>query len=293
MSSAFRNLHLVAQPCGSQRLYQALSACLETSEQSNDATLREQPKAGSVFPPIGDGRSTTAPIPLTGPGSLHELLTAAAPMEPIAILPERPERVQRDDSDLSQTRLQFTESNGARPRLARLASKPPPTMNQKADEASPPPKKKSLSLLLVDDNHINLQLLVSYAKKEGHRRLTAMDGEAAVDAYKTACLIDQAEIDASSDSGRQAALLTTRPQVILMDINMPKMNGFQATREIRKYEQQYGLKPAHVICLTGLGSALAQQEAYSSGVDLFLTKPVRLKELTSLLNSIQDETANA
>ena len=52
---------------------------------------------------------------------------------------------------------------------------------------------------------------------------------------------------------------------------------------IRAFEKQHDIQPTHVIALTGLGSASAQHEAYSSGVDLFLTKPVRLKELTKLL----------
>ena len=60
---------------------------------------------------------------------------------------------------------------------------------------------------------------------------------------------------------------------------------------IRAFEQQHGLHPAHIIALTGLGSASAQQEAYSSGVDLFLTKPVRLKELTKLLVEIRKSEA--
>jgi len=80
-----------------------------------------------------------------------------------------------------------------------------------------------------------------------------------------------------------------KPQVILMDINMPILNGFEATRQIRGFEKQKGLSPpATIIALTGLGSAEAQQEAFSSGVDLFLTKPVRLKELTKILEGIQN-----
>ena len=75
--------------------------------------------------------------------------------------------------------------------------------------------------------------------------------------------------------------------VILMDINMPVLNGFEATRRIRQFEQDQGLKPVIIIALTGLGSASAQQEAYSSVVDLFLTKPVRLKELTSILENVK------
>ena len=73
-----------------------------------------------------------------------------------------------------------------------------------------------------------------------------------------------------------------------MDINMPILNGFEATRQIRGFEKQKGLEPATIIALTGLGSASAQQEAFSSGVDLFLTEPVRLKELTKILDGVQN-----
>lgn len=70
---------------------------------------------------------------------------------------------------------------------------------------------------------------------------------------------------------------------------MPVLNGFDATRQIRGFEKQKGLEPAKIIALTGLGSASAQQEAFTSGVDLFLTKPVRLKELTKILDGIQKD----
>lgn len=68
------------------------------------------------------------------------------------------------------------------------------------------------------------------------------------------------------------------------DINMPVMDGLEATRAIRAFEQQSRLKPANIIALTGLASASAQQEAFASGVNLFLTKPVRLKELSNVLS---------
>lgn len=78
-----------------------------------------------------------------------------------------------------------------------------------------------------------------------------------------------------------------KPHVVLMDINMPVLDGFEATRRIRKFEKQERLEAATIIALTGLGSTDAQQEAYGSGVDLFLTKPVRLKELTRILASLK------
>lgn len=66
---------------------------------------------------------------------------------------------------------------------------------------------------------------------------------------------------------------------------MPVMDGLEATRSIREFEQQRKLPPTMVIALTGLASAGAQQEAFASGVDIFLTKPVPFKELRRVLES--------
>ena len=68
---------------------------------------------------------------------------------------------------------------------------------------------------------------------------------------------------------------------------MPVMDGLTATREIRAIERD--LPPgsaATIIALTGLASANAQQEAFASGVNLFLTKPVLLKSLRPLLGDL-------
>ncbi len=72
------------------------------------------------------------------------------------------------------------------------------------------------------------------------------------------------------------------------------MDGFKSNRLIRKFELEYqntldGLakelfQPVTIVALTGLASASAQQEAYGSGMDLFLTKPIRRKELLKVLN---------
>lgn len=65
---------------------------------------------------------------------------------------------------------------------------------------------------------------------------------------------------------------------------MPIMSGLEATREIRSHERGLNTKePAMIIALTGVGSAAIQQEAFASGVDLFLTKPVRFNELSDIL----------
>jgi CheY-like chemotaxis protein len=65
---------------------------------------------------------------------------------------------------------------------------------------------------------------------------------------------------------------------------MPVMNGMDSARAIRKLESERGQRPATIIALTGLASASVRQEAFSSGINLFLTKPVSFNELREILN---------
>ncbi|OBR11252.1 Histidine kinase [Colletotrichum higginsianum IMI 349063] len=146
----------------------------------------------------------------------------------------------------------------ARPKQPRMLSSRPKLYK--------PPSIVNLTLefLLVEDNPINLKILSTYMNKLGRKYHTATDGLQAVEAYKknpSAC------------------------KYILTDVSMPVMDGFEATRQIRAHERLLALKPATIIALTGLASNDSQNEAFGSGMDLFLTKPVKLKELSSILKS--------
>ena len=67
---------------------------------------------------------------------------------------------------------------------------------------------------------------------------------------------------------------------------MPIMNGFEATRQIRELEfSRKRPTPALIIALTGLASSRDQNEAFTSGIDLFMTKPVSFKEVGQLLDN--------
>jgi len=131
-------------------------------------------------------------------------------------------------------------------------------------------------LLVVDDNNVNLRLLQTFMKKRKYTSvLSAVDGKQAVDAFESALL-----------SGAP-------PDIIFMDISMPIMNGFEATRAIRAIEQaEYSKLPAMetppqalIIALTGLASGRDQTEAFSVGMDLYMTKPVSFKEVGRLLDN--------
>lgn len=64
---------------------------------------------------------------------------------------------------------------------------------------------------------------------------------------------------------------------------MPVMDGMSATRAIRQYEQEYNIPRCCIVALTGLASASAKLEAWNSGIDHFMTKPVNFKALEKFL----------
>lgn len=66
---------------------------------------------------------------------------------------------------------------------------------------------------------------------------------------------------------------------------MPVMDGMTATRAIREHEQNNNMPRSCIIALTGLTSSSARLEAWSSGIDHYITKPVNYKELRELLKS--------
>ena len=68
---------------------------------------------------------------------------------------------------------------------------------------------------------------------------------------------------------------------------MPVMSGIESTRHIRRFEREQGLNPVALIALTGAANPNTRQEAFSSGVDLFLTKPVPMKSLKVMLDDLK------
>ena len=125
-----------------------------------------------------------------------------------------------------------------------------------------------LRILLVEDNVINLKLLVAYMRKLNLPHSTACNGLEALNTYKDA--------------------YPNHPfNVIFMDISMPIMSGIESTTHIRRFEKETSAEPCVVIALTGAANPEARQEAFASGVDLFLTKPVPMRELKAMLDELR------
>jgi CheY-like chemotaxis protein len=139
------------------------------------------------------------------------------------------------------------------------AQSPPKDIRNEEDSDKP---LRTEHALVVDDNAINRRVLSAWMKKHSIPYNEVKDGQQALDLYKEA----NGQFDA-----------------VLMDISMPVMDGMTATRLIREFEKERGLTPTHIIALTGLTSASAKLEAWTSGVDDYLTKPVDFKRLEKLL----------
>lgn len=132
-----------------------------------------------------------------------------------------------------------------------------------------PHLKSGPAVLCVDDNAINLKLLNTFAKKLGFDNVeSAEDGLQAFQATeKCPCGFD----------------------VIFMDLTMPVMDGFESTRRIRRLEAQRKrdgamTRPSIIVALTGLASDEDQKKAFAAGVDHFVTKPLRFKDLKQMLS---------
>ena len=142
-----------------------------------------------------------------------------------------------------------------------------PVIDPEPEKPAPAPVR-SLKVLLVDDNEINLLVAQSMLESLGHRVTSAHDGHSA--------LIE---------------VRRTRFDAILMDCQMPGMDGYEATRIIREEETARGeATRVPIIALTANALSGAQEECLAAGMDDYLLKPVGLDPLRdALIRAVESE----
>jgi len=142
-------------------------------------------------------------------------------------------------------------------RLPRLPLSPAvPVLSQSTSK----PVEGPLRILVVDDNYDAAQSLSLLLTSKGHTVCLAHDGYEALD-------VAQAE----------------RPQVILLDIGLPGMDGYAVARTLRQHSE---LKTTHVIALSGYGRPEDRELAKTAGFNDYLVKPVNFDELQCALNRV-------
>ncbi|MHB2166608.1 ATP-binding protein [Alsobacter sp. R-9] len=123
-----------------------------------------------------------------------------------------------------------------------------------------------LAVLLAEDNDINALLATRMLERNGATVVRVHDGLAAVDHYADAC--------------RGLARL---PDVVLMDVRMPRLDGHEATRRIRALEREHGRPAARVIALTANVFDDDRRSALAAGMDDAIGKPVSEQVLVDAL----------
>ena len=119
------------------------------------------------------------------------------------------------------------------------------------------PIEPKFLILVVDDSADNVAMLSLDLQQQGYRVVTAANGEDAV-----------------------AVATQTAPHLILMDINLPALDGLGATRRIREIE---ALRDVPVVAITAFGTEGFQRAAYDVGVSGYLTKPIDLDRMHQLI----------
>jgi CheY-like chemotaxis protein len=119
----------------------------------------------------------------------------------------------------------------------------------------------SLRILLAEDNPVNQKLAVTMLEKRGHKIAVAANGRKAL-----------------------AALETDVFDLVLMDIQMPEMDGFEATAAIREAERSTG-RHLPIVAMTAHAIKGDDQRCLRAGMDGYLAKPIRGEELYALLDA--------
>ncbi|WP_239613609.1 response regulator [Cohnella mopanensis] len=119
------------------------------------------------------------------------------------------------------------------------------------------------TVLLVEDNELNRDMLSRRLIRKGYRILVAEDGQQGVE-----------------------LAIAQRPDLILMDLSLPVMDGWEATRLLKSSSETDGIP---IIALTAHAMAGDKEKAFQAGCDDFDTKPI---ELSRLLEKMESALAN-
>jgi len=126
------------------------------------------------------------------------------------------------------------------------------------------PRAERPLILLAEDNEANIQLMVDYLTDEGYRIVVARNGEEAVDRARDEC-----------------------PALILMDVQMPNIDGLEATRRLRA-DPQHASTP--IIAVTALAMPEDRARCLAAGANDYLSKPISLKKLARTIADYLEPT---
>jgi two-component system, sensor histidine kinase len=137
------------------------------------------------------------------------------------------------------------------------------------DSTEPLLSNHGLNILLVDDSEDNLFLISKFLEKTSHQLTMASDGAEALDNFTKGSF-----------------------DLVIMDIEMPIMNGFEATQKIRQWEIDNQREKTPIIILTAHALSEKLDQVKEVGADLTLTKPINKNQLLITLGKFSSKKAN-
>ncbi|WVQ99618.1 hypothetical protein IAU59_006755 [Kwoniella sp. CBS 9459] len=310
--------HLLYKPVGPTAYHNALQAAVEWLQAKNGGGSVDGHSSNSIDqerPPISRGSSGASQesastiselshgrftpmrdhrLPLQRRRSEENEQTATRPsMAPRGITYHAPRRVPSVTSG-DETALSSPQQGSASPTstISTISLADGGVMLKAATVPAETPRRgRTARVMVVEDNIINRRVLAAFLKKRGCDYAEAVDGQAGVELFESTP--------------------ANYWDVILMDISMPVMNGHDATRAIRQIEATRRSAPsselpvvpppgkpvtipptkvvqarAKIFALTGLATQDDKREAFGSGVDGYLVKPVSLSSLDTIFKKI-------
>ena len=171
----------------------------------------------------------------------------------------------------------------------RVASTPfgAPSTQAASAQASP---IEGQHFLVAEDNSVNRLVVEGLLSQLGATAEFAHNGQDAL-----ACYLQSHASDSTAQTG-EACEPPPRPfDAILMDCEMPLMDGYEATRAIRAWEQENGREPIPIIALTAHVETQHKHQVFASGMNAYLSKPVSLDHLRDALcrpKPLETKTSN-
>ena len=147
-----------------------------------------------------------------------------------------------------------------------LATSGLPALNRDKVSSEDQPIEPKFLILVVDDSADNVAMISLFLQQQGYRVVTAGNGEDAI-----------------------AIATQMIPNLILMDINLPALDGLGATRRIREND---ALRDIPVVAITAFGTEGFQRAAYDVGVVGYLTKSLDLDRMHQLIARLLSPTGS-